>query len=92
MKKPELIELVACKAETSKSAVAGILDVLLESIVDQMKNGEDVDLYGFGKFMSVEKTARESRNPKTGEKVYVPAHNVPKFKFSNSVKKIISNK
>ena len=92
MKKPEFIELIACKAETSKSSVAAILDILLESIVDQIKHGEDVDLYGFGKFMSVEKPAGEKRNPKTGEMVFVEAHNVPKFKFSNSVKKAISNK
>lgn len=66
--------------------------IVVEAILDAIKNGliEDgkVSLTGFGTFMLVDKPARVARNPKTGEKVDVPARTTTRFKPSLEMKNI----
>lgn len=90
MKKPELIDVIASKTGESKKVVTSIVDTMLESIVETMKSGDVVDIYGFGKFESVHKPAHTSKNPKTGEEVLVEAKNNPKLRYKSAVKKALN--
>ena len=79
MNKSELIEAVAAKTSTTKKQANAMLDALLGTIVDAVADGEKVTLVGFGSFEKRDRTARQGRNPKTGEEMKIPATVVPVF-------------
>ncbi|GHU26184.1 DNA-binding protein HU-beta [Betaproteobacteria bacterium] len=79
MNKSELIDAIAEKAELSKVASGRALDAVIETIVQAVAKGDGVSLVGFGSFKSAARAAREGKNPKTGEKIKIPATTVPKF-------------
>ncbi|OCR01544.1 DNA-binding protein [Oscillatoriales cyanobacterium USR001] len=79
MNKGELVDAVAEKATVSKKQADAVLTAALESIMEAVSDGEKVTLVGFGSFESRERKAREGRNPKTGEKMEIPATKVPAF-------------
>lgn len=91
MKKPELIDVIASKTGKEKKDVLTIVDSVFDTIVETMKAGEVVDIYGFGKFESVYKEAHIGKNPKTGEEKMVEAKNNPKLRYSSAVKKAINS-
>lgn len=59
---------------------------LFDTIKDEVKNGNKVDIAKFGAFEAIEKAARTARNPRTGESVQVAAKKAPKFKPSKTFK------
>jgi DNA-binding protein HU-beta len=79
MNKKELIEKVAATANVSKKDTASVVNALLKEIEVTLKAGEQIAIAGFGSFKVVDRPAREARNPRTGEKITVPASKVPKF-------------
>ena len=79
MNKSELIDAIAKRAELSKTASGKALDAVIASIVQAVAKGDGVSLVGFGSFKSANRAAREGKNPKTGEKIKIPATIVPKF-------------
>jgi DNA-binding protein HU-beta len=79
MNKSELIDAIAEKADLSKVASGKALDAVIETIVQAVAKGDGVSLVGFGSFKSAARAAREGKNPKTGEKIKIPATTVPKF-------------
>jgi DNA-binding protein HU-beta len=91
MKKQDLIDAVASKTGETKKVVATIIDSTFNTIIDSMKAGEVVDIYGFGKFESVHKEAHMGKNPMTGEEKLVEAKNNPKLRYSSAVKKAINS-
>ena len=66
---------------------------LIASIADktELKNGEKIQLVGFGTFEVTEKAAREGRNPKTGETMKIAACKAPKFKAGKALKDAVNN-
>jgi DNA-binding protein HU-beta len=79
MNKGELVDKVAEKATVTKKQADAVLTAALESIMEAVSEGDKVTLVGFGSFESRERKAREGRNPKTGEKMEIPATRVPAF-------------
>ena len=79
MNKGELVDKVAEKATVTKKQADAVLTAALESIMEAVSEGDKVTLVGFGSFESRERKAREGRNPKTGEKMDIPATRVPAF-------------
>ncbi len=79
MNKGELVDAVAEKASVTKKQADAVLSAALETIVDAVSSGDKVTLVGFGSFESRERKAREGRNPKTGDKMEIPATKVPAF-------------
>ena len=79
MNKSELIEAIATKADLTKAASGRALEAVIETIVDTLAKGEDVSLIGFGAFKVSVRSAREGKNPKTGEKIMIAETSVPKF-------------
>jgi DNA-binding protein HU-beta len=89
MTKVDLIDQVAEKTELSKKEVEKLLETIITSIQNALKNGEKVSLTGLGTFVVKDKKARIARNPKTGEQVQVPAKKSPKFKPGKELKELI---
>ncbi|MGC9525512.1 MAG: HU family DNA-binding protein [Limnospira sp.] len=79
MNKGELVDVVAARADVTKKQADAVLSAALESIMDSVSRQEKVTLVGFGSFEARERKAREGRNPKTGQKMDIPATRVPAF-------------
>ena len=84
--KQDLITSVAEGAGLSKSDAGSAVEAVLESIVAALKGGDDVRLVGFGTFSVAARAASEGRNPRTGEKISIPASKRPKFKAGKGLK------
>jgi DNA-binding protein HU-beta len=80
MNKADLVSAVAEKTDLSKKDVAKAVDAVFETIAEALRNGEKVQLVGFGNFEIRERSARKGRNPQTGEEIDIPASRVPAFK------------
>ena len=79
MNKSELIDAIATKTELSKAASGKALDAVIQTIEQAVAKGDTVSLVGFGTFKSAARAAREGKNPRTGEKIKIPATIIPKF-------------
>lgn len=90
MQKTELVHNIKEKTGLSDSEVYLVLNAMLDEIVNSVKNGEAVQLTGFGKFELSERSERNGINPMTKEKIIVPASKSMKFKPANHVKKQIN--
>lgn len=90
MNKSELIQAIADEAELSKRAAAEFVDAFVSVVTQELKDGNDVTLVGFGKFYVVDKAERQGRNPKTGEALVIAAHTTPKFKAGTDLKKAVN--
>ncbi len=86
MNKKELIEKVSAKAFMSKKDTEVILNAFTATVTEALKEGDKIQIVGFGTFEVQEKPARTGRNPKTGEPMEIAASRVPKFKFGKTVK------
>jgi DNA-binding protein HU-beta len=86
MNKGELVDAVAARADVTKKQADAVLAAVLESIMDSVSRQEKVTLVGFGSFEARERKAREGRNPKTGEKMDIPATWVPAFSAGKQFK------
>ena len=80
MNKNELISAIADNAGLTKADAKKALDGFINVTTDTLKNGEKIALIGFGTFDVVERQARVGLNPKTKEKIQIPAKKVIKFK------------
>ena len=90
MNKADLINAVAEKTGLSKkdseSAVAAVVDVITEALIQ----GDKVQLVGFGSFEVKKRAARIGRNPKTKEEIKIPASKVPAFKPGKALKDAVA--
>jgi len=90
MNKKELISNVTEKANVSKKIATEAVDAVFESIMDALSKGDRVQLAGFGTFEVRERAAREGLNPRTKEKISVPACKTPAFKAGKQFKDTIN--
>ena len=91
MTKAELVDEVSRNSDLNKKDAEIIVQTVLDGIVDSLKAGEKVELRGFGCFRLRSRASRQGRNPKTGEKVFVPAKRVPYFKPGKELKTLINS-
>lgn len=90
MNKSDLIDAIAASADISKAAAARALDATVESIKTALKNGDTVNLVGFGTFKVGARAARNGRNPKTGESIAIAAAKIPKFTAGKNLKDAVN--
>ena len=90
MNKNDLIAQVAEAADLSKADAAKAVDAVFHGITEVLKSGDDVRLVGFGTFSVVSRAASEGRNPRTGEKIDIPASKLPKFKPGKGLKDAVN--
>ena len=79
MTKAELVDRIAEKTDLTKKDSEKALKATLEAIEENLKDGNDLKLTGFGSFKVEHRKEREGRNPQTGEKITIPASRVVKF-------------
>lgn len=82
MTKIEIIEKMAIVAGITKRQATAALDAALIEIRNSVANNEDVFIRNFGTFKKIHRGEKVARNIKTGEKIIVPAHDIPVFKPS----------
>ena len=90
MNKNDLVAVVADRAGLSKTDSAKTVDAVFDCITDVLKDGDDVRLVGFGTFSVSQRSASEGRNPRTGEKIMIPASKQPKFKAGKVLKDAVN--
>ena len=90
--KPELIDIIAAKADISKVAAQTALDVLIDTITETLVKGEKVAIIGFGSFETGKRAARTGRNPRTGETMQIAASVAARFKVGKKLKDAVNNK
>ena len=86
MNKKEPINTISETTSLSKKDAGAALDATIKTITDSLASGEDVILTGFGTFTVKERTAREGRNPATGEKMMIAVSKTPAFKAGKALK------
>ena len=92
MTKSELILKITSKnSYLYHKDVYKIIDTLFNSVTKALKNGDRVELRGFGTFTTKIRNARIGRNPKTGEPVAIPQKKMPFFKMGKSMKERINS-
>ncbi|HSC03428.1 MAG TPA: HU family DNA-binding protein [Solirubrobacteraceae bacterium] len=90
MTKQEFVDQVADRSGLSKKDAAGAVDAFLDTVEDALKRGSEVSFSGFGKFSVSARSAREGRNPATGERIQIAASNVPRFTAGAGLKKAVN--
>jgi DNA-binding protein HU-beta len=90
MNKNDLIAEVAETAGINKADATKAVDSVLESITGALKKGDEVRLVGFGTFTVAKRAASEGRNPRTGEKINIPASQRPKFTAGKALKDAVN--
>ncbi len=91
MTKSELVEKLAERMEyLTKKDCELIVDTIFDSMKEALKRGEKIEIRGFGSFTIRVRRAKEGRNPKTGEKVFIPEKRVPFFKVGKELREMIN--
>ena len=70
---------------SSKAEAERKFEVILNTIEETLKAGDELNIIGWGKFEVVEKAERVGRNPKTGEEIVIPAKKTVKFKAGKTL-------
>lgn len=91
MTKSEMAEKLAEKINIKKQQAEDIINIFTSSIIQALANGDKVEIRGFGSFRVRHRAEKEGRNPKTGEKVHVPAKKVPFFKTGKDFRETVDN-
>jgi DNA-binding protein HU-beta len=81
-----LVTFVSEEANITRKAAGETIGAILEGIASGLEKGDSVSLIGFGSFKVVERSAREGRNPMTGEKILIPASKTVKFTPGKALK------
>ena len=86
MNKQDLIGVVAAQTGLSTGDATKAVDGGFDAITEALKKSDEVRLVGFGTFHVAKRAASEGRNPRTGEKINIPASRQPKFKAGKGLK------
>lgn len=90
MTKAELVERVAQAATLSRAEAEQAVQTVLDSIVAALREGEKIELRGFGSFRLRVRRPRQGRNPKTGTRVDVPGKAIPYFKPGKELRDLLN--
>ena len=90
MNKNDLVGVVSTKTGLSRSDATKAVDGVFDAITGSLKKGDEVRLVGFGTFVVARRAASEGRNPRTGEKIKIPASKQPKFRAGKGLKDAIN--
>jgi integration host factor subunit beta len=90
MTKADLVEEVVRVTELPRKESEVVVETIFESIIKALQSGDKIEIRGFGSFRTRERQGRVGRNPKTGERVEVPAKKIPFFKPSKELKDYVN--
>ena len=86
MNKATLIAKIAEKSALNKKQAEAALNAFTDTVVEALKEGDKVQMMGFGTFEIKERAARTGRKPATGETIEIPAKKIPTFKAGKGLK------
>ena len=86
MTKTDLVNVVAAESGLNKKAAEAAVNAVFSAITGALKDGDKVQLIGFGTFEVKDVAAREGRNPQTGETIKIAASKKPSFSASKVLK------
>ena len=89
MNKNELVDQIAERSGLSKGRASEALGATISAIEDGLAAGQEIAITGFGKFSPQHRKERQGVNPRTGEKVTIPAARVPKFSAGSQLKQAL---
>ena len=89
--KADLIAEVERITELKRTDSEIIVETIFDNIIQALQKGDKIEIRGFGSFRTRQRRGRIGRNPKTGEKVEVPAKKIPFFKPSKELKDFVNN-
>lgn len=90
MNKTELVAAIAEKTGLTKKDAEGAVKAFTDTVAEQLKAGDKIQLVGFGTFEVAERAARTGKNPQTGEAIKIPASKAPKFKAGKALKDVVN--
>lgn len=90
MTKADIVDIISTNTGLTKVETEAVVKGFLDTVIDAMKNGEHIELRGFGSFKVVKRAQRVARNPKTNEEVIVPEQHVPVLKISKDFKSAVN--
>ena len=90
MTKTELVAKIANQVGVSKKLAGKLVNAFTAAVISGVKKDGEVRIQGFGTFKLSRRKAREGVNPRTGEKIKIPARNVPTFKAGSEFKKAVN--
>jgi integration host factor subunit beta len=90
MTKSELIEAIAARAELTKTRAEALVSTVFESMAEALRQGEGIEIRGFGSFTVRPYKPYDGRNPRTGQPVPVPAKRLPFFKVGKELKELVN--
>ncbi len=90
MTKADLIEEVSRVVEFTRKESEVIVEAIFDSVVKALREGDKIEIRGFGSFRTRQRMSRIGRNPKTGARVDVPAKRIPYFKPSKELKDLVN--
>ena len=91
-RKQELINRVAADTQTAQVRAKAIINSFLDEIIAELAKGNRLEFRDFGVFELREHAPRKARNPKTRERVHVPARSVVKFKVGRLMKQELNGR
>src|SRR5438105_13683936 len=91
MTKADLIDEVSRVVELTRKDSEVIVETIFGSIVRSLHGGDKIEIRGFGSFRTRQRKSRIGRNPKTGDRVEVPAKKIPFFKPSKELKDLVNH-
>ena len=91
MTKADLIDEVSRIAELTRKDSEIIVESIFDSVVNSLRAGDKIEIRGFGSFRTRQRKPRVGRNPKTGDRVEVPAKKIPFFKPSKELKDLVNS-
>ncbi len=89
MNKADIIDRIAIGTGLTKLETEAVVNGFIHVVIEALKEGESIELRGFGTFKVQHRAARTARNPRTNEELQVPARNVPVFKPSKDFRSTI---
>ncbi len=89
MTKADIVDKVALGTGLTKLETEAIIEGFFKTVIEALREGKGIEIRGFGTYKVKKKRARQARNPKTGQQVFVPEHFVPTFKFSKDFKELV---
>ena len=92
MNKAELIAAIAAKTGDTKKTAEAAVNAFVEVVTEALKEGDKVQLVGFGSFEVRKRAARKGRNPQTKEEIKIPASKAPVFKAGKALKELVNKK
>ncbi|MCA8954764.1 MAG: integration host factor subunit beta [Planctomycetes bacterium] len=88
--KKELVNRIAEKTRVTKVVAKDVIQCFLDSIIEELADGNRLEFREFGVFETKERAARRAQNPRTLEKVKVPAKRIVKFKVGRMMRERVS--